>query len=182
LAVKLSFAGRIADGGADRKQPSTRFTGRRYVERDKNLRYDRAAIEYRVASSASPMANQTMTFDVVREIALALPGVMEGNLHGAPSLKVGGKLLACPALHRSAEAGTMVVKTDFEQRARLLTEEPHTYYLTDHYAKQPVVLVRLSRIRRDAMTDLLGTAWRLLTSMPEKTSSRGRNQAGGAAK
>lgn len=97
-----------------------------------------------------------MDFDVVREIALTLPGVQEGTIHGAPSLKVRGKLLACPALHSSAEPDTIAVKLDFDQRARLIAEAPRTYYLTDHYLKHPTVLVRLSRINRNSLTDLLG--------------------------
>jgi hypothetical protein len=34
------------------------------------------------------MAKKTVNFDVVREIAVTLPGVEESTMHGAPSLKV----------------------------------------------------------------------------------------------
>ena len=46
-------------------------------------------------------------FDRVREIAMALPGVMEGTIHGAPSWKLNGRLLTCPAIHKSAEPDTL---------------------------------------------------------------------------
>jgi hypothetical protein len=54
-----------------------------------------------------------------------------------------------------------VVRADPEHRESLLEEAPETYYLTDHYRPHPVVLVRLSRIDRDALRDLLSVSWRL---------------------
>ena len=57
------------------------------------------------------MAKKTMDFDVVREIALALPDVEESIIHGAPSLKLRGKLLTCPAIHRSAEPNTLAIES-----------------------------------------------------------------------
>jgi hypothetical protein len=38
---------------------------------------------------------------------MALPDVEESTIHGAPSLKVRGKLLTCPAIHQSAEPNTL---------------------------------------------------------------------------
>ena len=65
------------------------------------------------------------------------------------------------ATHRSAEPDTLVVRTGFDERACLLEDAPETYYLTDYYRSHPVVLVRLSRIDRDALRDLLAVSWRL---------------------
>ena len=42
-----------------------------------------------------------------------------------------------------------------------LEDAPETYYVTDYYEKYPLVLVRLSRIDRDALRDLLSVSWRL---------------------
>jgi len=67
------------------------------------------------------MPRMKMTFDVVREIALALPDAEEGSLHGAPTVKVSGRLLASPALHKSAEANSIVVHVGLEQRGALDT-------------------------------------------------------------
>ena len=64
------------------------------------------------------------------------------------------------ATHPSAERGTLVVRVDFEERLGLLEDAPDTYYLTDYYRPHPVVLVRLSRIDRDALRDLLSMALR----------------------
>jgi hypothetical protein len=101
-------------------------------------------------------------FDTVRKMGLALPEVEESTTYGAPSLKVRGKLLTCPALNKSAEPGSIGVVVDFDQRAGLLAEAPDTYYLTDHYVNYPIVLVRLSRIRPEALRDLLLMSWRFV--------------------
>ncbi len=110
------------------------------------------------------MPKKIIDFDVVREIALALPGVEEGTIHGAPSLKLRRRLLACPALHESAEPNSLVVRIDADQRADLIAAEPSVYYVTDHYKRYPMVLVRLSSIDRGALQDLLEKAWQSATS------------------
>jgi hypothetical protein len=110
------------------------------------------------------MAKNQMDFDLVREIALALPDVEEGTIHGAPSLRVRGRRLACPALHRSAEPDSLAVRIDVDQREALIAAEPGVYYVTEHYLNHPMVLVRLSSIDRHALRDLLEKAWRFATS------------------
>src|SRR5713226_3349777 len=79
------------------------------------------------------MPRTKVTFDIVREIGLALADVEEGTMYGSPALKVRGNLLTCLAIHKSAEPESLAVRIDFDQRAGLLAEEPKTYYLTDHY-------------------------------------------------
>ena len=105
-----------------------------------------------------------MTFELVRELGLALPDVNEGTQYGAPALKLGKRLLACMAIHPSAEPGSLVVRTDFETRGALLAEEPSTFYVTEHYTNHPLVLVRLSRIKEDQMRDLLQSGWRAIVA------------------
>ena len=101
------------------------------------------------------MKPQAITFDTVRKIGLALPGVEESTTYGSPSLKVGGKMFACMAIHKSAEPHTLGVRVPFAQRDELIAAEPRIYYLKDHYVNYPIVLVRLSRIHPDALRDLL---------------------------
>ena len=90
---------------------------------------------------------------------------------GSPVLRVDGVFMAGLAMHRSAEPETLVVRMEFEEREWLLEDAPETYYVTDYYRRYPVVLVRLSRIDRDALRDLLTTSWRLTLA---KTHKRGR--------
>src|SRR4051812_31929235 len=103
-------------------------------------------------------ASAKVSFDTVRDIGLTLPDVEEGTAYGSPALKVGGQLLTCIAIHKSAEPHSLVVCVGFAERDDLIAAEPGTYYLTNHYVDYPVVLVRLSRIGTDALRDLLGGA------------------------
>ena len=120
------------------------------------------------------MPRKGVGFDVVRRMGLALPDVEEGTAYGSPALTVRGKMFACLAVHRSAEPNTLAVSVDFDQRNELISEEPKTYYLTDHYVNYPYVLVRLAQIRQDALRDLLLMGWRFVstTNGPEARRRR----------
>jgi hypothetical protein len=109
-----------------------------------------------------------VTFEEVRQIALSLQNVEEGTSYGTPAFKVGGKLLG-----RLREDGdSLVVGTTFEEREEMMSTEPETYYITDHYVKYPWVLVRLSRVDSDALRDLLSRAWRLASTAKGRASGR----------
>jgi len=106
---------------------------------------------------------QAMDFETVRQIATSLPDVKESISSWGWTFKVRGKLLACPAVNRSAERGSLVVKVGMEDRARLLSSEPDTFYLTPHYAPYPSILVRLAKIDRAGMKSVLQMGWRFVT-------------------
>jgi hypothetical protein len=105
-----------------------------------------------------------LSFETVRKLGLTLPDVVDGTAYGSPALKLGGKLLACIPANKSAEPNSIVVHIDLEQRAELLRQHPDIYYLTDHYAPHATVLVRLSKITRTDLTELLRDACRLVTA------------------
>lgn len=115
------------------------------------------------------MPKAAVTFDTVRKMGLALPGVEEGTAYGSPALKLRGQLLACIPIHRSAEPGSLAVRIDFDDHADLLTAAPDVYYITEHYAGYPAVLVRLSRVTPAILKDLLGMSHKFLT---RKAASR----------
>jgi hypothetical protein len=97
-----------------------------------------------------------MTYETVVELARALPEVEESTSYGTPALKVRGKLFA-----RLREDGeTLVLRTDYLERDHLLRLEPKIFHLTDHYQNYPWVLVRLPRIGRARLAELLADAWR----------------------
>jgi len=105
-------------------------------------------------------------------VGLALPDVEATTRYdGSPVLKVGGCFMAGLATHPSAEPETLVVRVAFEEREWLLADAPETYYVTDYYRSYPIVLVRLSRIDRDALRDVLSVSWRLTLA---KAGKRGR--------
>ena len=97
-----------------------------------------------------------MTFDDVKAVGLRLPDVeIEIKYDGSPVLKAGGSFMAGIATDESAEADTLVVRCEFEDRELFLEEAPETYYVTDYYERHPVVLVRLAELNDDALRDLL---------------------------
>jgi hypothetical protein len=114
------------------------------------------------------MPVKPLDFDAVRKIASMLPDIHEGTGRGATSLKLRGKLLACPAVHKSAEPNSLVLMVGFDQRKEFLESDPDVFYVTDHYLRYPSVLVRLSRIRRDALRDFLGLAWRFISEQTRR--------------
>ena len=118
------------------------------------------------------MGRAKITFDTLRELGLALPEVVETTIHASPALKVRGKLLACVPVHKSAEPGSVAVALDLEHRAALLEEAPRTYYVTDHYAGHPIVLVRLSEVGREELDGLLNSAWRFVTAKASRAARR----------
>ena len=102
------------------------------------------------------------TFETVRTVGLTLPDVEATTRYdGSPVLKVHGIFMAGLASHPSAEPATLVVRVAFEEREWLMEDAPDTYYVTDYYRRYPLVLVRLSRLDRDALRDLLSVSRRL---------------------
>src|SRR5262245_16192784 len=108
------------------------------------------------------------TFKTVESIARALPDVEVTTSWGSPALKVRGKMFACIAINKAAEPNSLVVRMDFADRDALLEDDPDTYYLKDHYKNYPCVLVRLSRVRIDALRDLIAGAHRFVSAKTKR--------------
>jgi hypothetical protein len=99
-----------------------------------------------------------VTYDQIRKIALALPGVEEGTSYGTAALRVKGKFLA-----RLKEDGESVVfRVGFDERDLLMQTKPEVFYITDHYLGYPAVLFRLSAASKKEAADIIEMAWRLV--------------------
>lgn len=107
-----------------------------------------------------------MNFDEVRQIAMSLPDVKESITSWGWAFKLRGKLLACQAIHRSAERDSLVVKIGLDDRARLLVAEPDKFYLTAHYAPYPSILVRVPKVNRADLQSVLQMARSFATADP----------------
>jgi hypothetical protein len=118
-------------------------------------------------------SNGPVTWETVRQLALALPGAEEGTSYGTPAYKVGGKLFA--RLHQ--DDVSLVIKVDFEEREILMEADPETFYITDHYLDYPWMLVRLSTVRLDQLRDLLRQSWRLAAPRKLLAGIHGLNEA-----
>jgi hypothetical protein len=101
---------------------------------------------------------QGMSFDQVREIALALPEVREGITHGSPSFHVGKKFMGC----LGDKGDILIMKSAIVERDLLIQLEPEKYHITDHYVPFDYVLVRLAEADEDEVRDLFHKAWRRL--------------------
>lgn len=94
--------------------------------------------------------------------------------YGTPSLKVGGKFL----LRLREDGETLAVKVDYPMRDILVQAEPETFFITDHYRNHPVVLVRLARVDRKRLHDLLEHAWRFVArSAARRAPARERKRS-----
>src|SRR5438874_9352171 len=137
----------------------------------------RRSLSFRSSRSANRRPINRMprgsSFKAVESIGRTLPDVEVTTTYGQPALKVRGKMFVCIASHKSAEPNTMVVMMDFADRDALVEDDPGTYYLKEHYLNYPCVLVRLSRVRTDALKDLVTGAHRFIsTKMRKKPAKR----------
>src|SRR5262249_4263401 len=69
--------------------------------------------------------------------------------------RVKGKMLA-----RLKEDGESIA-LKCADRDPLLEAEPEAFYITNHYLNYPFVLVRLAKVRRDKLRELIECAWRM---------------------
>ena len=111
-----------------------------------------------------------LTFADVGKIVLALEGVTDATAYGAPCFKLHGRIFTCMAINKQAEPNSLMVRLPIDQRDAMVEEEPDIYYLKPHYEPYPCLLVRLSKVRRDALRDLLTGAWRQMAA--EKPARR----------
>jgi hypothetical protein len=110
------------------------------------------------------MGDPHLSMDSVIELGLELSGVSESPYYGVRALKLNGRMLACTPVNKSAEVNSAVVAMGFEQRAALLKKHPLLYYITDHYAPHPAMLIRLSRMSRADLERTLRMAWDFVSS------------------
>lgn len=113
---------------------------------------------------------QANSFAPVRAVGLTFPDVQATiRYDGSPTLKARGCFMAALATHVSAEPDSLVVRMSLDERTWLLEDAPETYYVTDHYRRYPVVLVRLAMVGQDALRDLLAMSWRLTVAKARKS-------------
>ena len=111
---------------------------------------------------------------------MQLPNAEESIAWGTPVLRLNGNIFAALPIHRSAEPGSLSIHCDTSVRDAMIEEQPDIYYTAEHYENYPVVLVRLGRITRDVLDDLLRMGHRHVASKPPNRrvrSTRHRKRA-----
>src|SRR5437588_9108232 len=125
----------------------------------------------RAKRSKSLLINRTrigVSFDTVRAIAQTLSGAEESTSYGTPAFKVKGKLFA--RQHQDGES--LVIPMDFDEREEMMSAAPEKFFITDHYLNYPWMLVRMSKVSKDELRDLLIGAWRRVA--PKSGNNRQR--------
>jgi hypothetical protein len=85
---------------------------------------------------------------------LDFPATEESISYGTPSFKVKKKFL----LRLKEDGETMVIHSD--DRDTWLEDDPTVFFFTDHYRNYPAVLVRLKKIGKKKLRDLLTQSWK----------------------
>jgi len=97
------------------------------------------------------------TWNDVRQIGLALPGVEEGKSYGTPSLRVRKKFMC----RMRTEPDALVARVlDRQEAEALLKGQPDVFFSTPHYDGHPYVLVRLKKIGKRQLAEVIEDAWR----------------------
>jgi hypothetical protein len=109
------------------------------------------------------------TFDTVRKIMMKFPGVEEGTSYGTPAFRVKGKFIL-----RQREDGDLAVKIGFDNAEMLMSANPTIFYTTDHYRGYPTVLIRMSKVTKQQLADVLEMAWR--ANAPRSAGRPGRSR------
>ena len=115
-----------------------------------------------------PSAKPAITYDLIWQMGIALPGVEKGISWGSTALKVksaNGKseLMACIPTNKAAEPNSLLFRVDRKARAAMLEESPDLYYAPDHYLGYDGVLVRLAHLTPELAHDLLAMSHRFVT-------------------
>jgi hypothetical protein len=108
------------------------------------------------------MSRANSDLATVSALALAHPEVKENTTKRGTNWKVKGRLMACEAIHKSAESNSLMVCVSKEARERLIEEHPDSYYVTEHYRPYDALLVRLSKIDEELLRALLESSWRFV--------------------
>jgi len=120
----------------------------------------------------APTREGKVDFDTVLKLGASLPGVRASSDAQGVALKLKGRLVACTAINRSAEPNSLMVCIDFPARDALLEKQPDTYYMTSHYRGYATVLVRLPKIGRSELRNLLEQAAQFVGAQQTKKTAK----------
>ena len=108
---------------------------------------------------------------------MKLPNTEDSIAWGTNVLRLNGNIFAGRPIHKSAEPGSLSIHCDPSVRDAMIEEQPDIYYTAAHYENYPVVLVRLSRITRDILNDLLRAGHRYVSSKPPNRRAKSARKA-----
>ncbi len=107
-----------------------------------------------------------ITIQVIRKLAKSFPGIEESTSYGTPAMKVGKKLVL--RLHQKEDAIVVLLNTVAEQQ-QFISQDPMSFYITDHYSGYPAVLVRPT-IEEASFREIMELAWRRVAKKQDITA------------
>jgi uncharacterized protein YeaO (DUF488 family) len=113
-----------------------------------------AAVRTREAKRTT--VKRGMSWDALKALLLAYPGIAEGTSYGMHSFLLDGKFFS---RFNEKEQG-LVVHAEFALRDALLAREPEVYFTTPHYQNYPALLVRLPRVQQRELAALIEASYR----------------------
>jgi hypothetical protein len=109
---------------------------------------------------------KSLTYASLKRKALAWPEVRESTSYGTPALKVRDRLMA----RLLEDNRTVVLRTTWEERERLMVTYPEVFFITEHYRKHAWVLLSLPASTGALAAEAVALAWRL--SAPKSLVAR----------
>jgi hypothetical protein len=104
------------------------------------------------------------TIEQIRDVASNLPGAYEQPSYGArPSWRTKRRMFTWV---RDDPEALVVWVESVDERDALVAVNPFTFFTTDHYAGQPIVLVDLDAIDREEAAELITESFRLRAERP----------------
>ena len=100
------------------------------------------------------------SLELVRRLALALPGVEEGICFGTPAFYVRHKLM----LRMWPDGETLVSRCPIDEREELIAENPDVFFVTDHYRNYTSILISLLAVNQKVLAQMIERAWRMQAS------------------
>ena len=94
-----------------------------------------------------------MDLDDVDRLARAHPGVKRKGTEARPAWYVDDRLVA-----RTLDPGSVVIRSDFAARERLLTDHPATFGVPPRFESHMMVVVELDHAEPEAVARAIGEA------------------------
>jgi len=98
-----------------------------------------------------------LTVDDALEIALALPGVSSRPSGDYTAVRVSGKGFG----YLLPDGNQLMIKATLAEQAAWVAEDPATYSATHTSGRYGWIMVRLSGVGRDELSELITEGWRL---------------------
>jgi hypothetical protein len=105
--------------------------------------------------------------ETARRLGRELPEVEDQSSPGFVQLRVRGKQFAWTFLDRPEpdgprvpEIGVLAIRCTAADKQELLASDPQKFFTTDHYHGFPAILVRLSKVDKEELRELLVEGWR----------------------